>query len=103
MPKKIDPELRARAVRLARDHQQEEASPTRRWLRLKQLGLARESVRRWVPAAGGQPGQRGPCDAHARLFRRAARQGCAPPSPRGTRTPDMSRKFVWGQVRFLIS
>ncbi len=59
MPKKIDPELRARAVRLVRDHQQEYASPTEAMAAVaKQLGVARESVRRWVAQADVDAGTR---------------------------------------------
>jgi transposase-like protein len=61
MPKKIDPELRARAVRLVREHQQEYASVTEAMSAVaNQLGVARESVRRWVTQAdvdaGARPG-----------------------------------------------
>lgn len=60
MPKKIDPELRARAVRLVREHEQEYPSPTAAALAVaKQLGLGRETVRRWVQAevdAGAREG-----------------------------------------------
>ncbi|WP_187344378.1 hypothetical protein [Serinicoccus sp. CUA-874] len=43
MPKKIDPELRARAVRLVREHQQEYATVTEAMTAVaNQLGVARE-------------------------------------------------------------
>jgi transposase-like protein len=59
MPKKIDPELRARAVRLVREHQQEYATVTEAMVAVaKQLGVARESVRRWVNQAEVDAGDR---------------------------------------------
>ena len=59
MPKKIDPELRARAVRLVREHQQEYASVTEAMTAVaNQLGVARESVRRWVSQADVDAGDR---------------------------------------------
>jgi len=61
MPKKINPELKARAVRLVREHQQDYPSQTAAaQAAAKQLGLGRETVRRWVVQAevddGGRPG-----------------------------------------------
>lgn len=59
MPKKIDPELRARAVRLVLEHQQEYPSPTEAMVAVsKQLGVSRESVRRWVAQADVDAGRR---------------------------------------------
>lgn len=59
IPKKIDPELRARAVRLVRDHHEEHASTTEAMAAVaKQLGVARESVRRWVAHADDDAGTR---------------------------------------------
>lgn len=59
MPKKIDPELRARAVRLVREHQQEYATVTEAMTAVaNQLGVARESVRRWVTQAEVDSGDR---------------------------------------------
>ena len=59
MPKKIDPELRARAVRLVREHQQEYATVTEAMTAVaNQLGVARESVRRWVTQADVDSGDR---------------------------------------------
>ena len=49
MPKKIDEELKARAVRLVNDHQGEYSSLTAAAAVVaKQLGVGKESVRRWV-------------------------------------------------------
>ncbi len=61
MPKKVSPELRARAVRMVLEHQQDYPSLTAAALAVaKQLGLGRETVRRWVVQAevdsGGRPG-----------------------------------------------
>ena len=59
MPKKIDPELRVRAVRLVREHQQEYATVTEAMTAVaNQLGVARESVRRWVTQAEVDAGDR---------------------------------------------
>ncbi|TDE95744.1 hypothetical protein EXU48_05595 [Occultella glacieicola] len=59
MPKKIDPELRARAVRLVREHQQEYPSVTEAMVAVsKQLGVSRESVRRWVTQTEVDAGRR---------------------------------------------
>ena len=52
MPKKISPEVQARAVRLVREHQQDYPSLTAAAQAVaKQLGLGRETVRRWVVQA----------------------------------------------------
>jgi transposase-like protein len=61
MPKKIDPALRERAVRLVREHRGEYSSTTAASVAVaRQLGVARESVRRWVAQAdiddGARPG-----------------------------------------------
>ena len=59
MPKKIDEELRARAVRLVNDHLGEYPSVTAASAAVaKQLGVGRESVRRWVVQAQVDGGQR---------------------------------------------
>lgn len=52
MPKKIDPELRERAVRMVREHQQDYPSVTAASKAVaERLGLGRESVRRWAAQA----------------------------------------------------
>lgn len=61
MPKKINPELKARAVRMVQDHQADYPSVTAAAQAVaKQLGLGRETVRRWVVQAdidaGGRAG-----------------------------------------------
>ena len=61
MPKKIHPELKARAVRLVTEHQQEYSSLTAASAAVaRQLGVGTESVRRWVIQAqidaGDRPG-----------------------------------------------
>ena len=49
MPKKIDPELKARAVRLVSEHRGEYPTVTAAsQAAAKQLGVGKESVRRWV-------------------------------------------------------
>jgi transposase-like protein len=59
MPKKIDPEVQARAVRLVNDHLGEYASLTAASASVaKQVGVGRETVRRWVVQAQIDGGQR---------------------------------------------
>ena len=63
MPKKIDDELTAGAVRLVQDHRGEYASLTAAAAVVaKQLGVGKESVRRWVIQSQVDGGQRGRCD-----------------------------------------
>lgn len=62
MPRKIDPEVQARAVRLVTDHLGEYPSLTAASDAVaKQVGLGRETVRRWVVLVQAQidGGQRG--------------------------------------------
>ncbi len=60
MPKKIDPEVQARAVRLVNDHLGEYPSLTAASAAVaKQVGVGRETVRRWVVQAQVDGGQRG--------------------------------------------
>jgi transposase len=61
MPKTYDPEFKARAVRLVRDHLSDYRSVTAASLAVgAQLGVARETLRRWVAQAeidqGARPG-----------------------------------------------
>jgi transposase len=59
MPKKIDDELKARAVRLVQDHRGEYSSLTAAAAVVaKQLGVGKESVRRWVVQAEIDGGRR---------------------------------------------
>ena len=59
MPKKIDPALRSRAVRLVADHRGEYPSLTAACVAVaKQVGVGTESVRRWVVQAEIDAGHR---------------------------------------------
>jgi transposase len=59
MPKKINPEVKARAVRLVTEHRGEYPSLTAAAEAVaKQLGLGRETVRRWVVQAEVDAGRR---------------------------------------------
>ena len=52
MPKKYDPEVKARAVRMVREHMGDYGSVTAASVAVgAQLGIARESLRRWVAQA----------------------------------------------------
>ena len=59
MPKKIDPALRERAVRLVREHRAEYPSLSAASAAVaRQVGVGRESVRRWVLQADIDDGNR---------------------------------------------
>ena len=59
MPKKIDPQLRARCVRLVREHQQEYPSQFAAVTAVaRQEGVSKESVRRWLARADVDDGTR---------------------------------------------
>jgi transposase-like protein len=59
MPKKIDPELKVRVVRMVTEYQQEYASLTAASAAVaRKLGVGGESVRRWVLQAQVDSGQR---------------------------------------------
>jgi transposase-like protein len=59
MPKKIDPALRERAVRLVREHRAEYPSLTAASAAVaRQVGVGHESVRRWVLQADVDDGTR---------------------------------------------
>jgi transposase len=59
MPKKINSELKARALRLVQEHQQDYPSQTAAEQAVaKQLGLGRETVRRWMVQADIDAGER---------------------------------------------
>ena len=60
MPKKIDPVVRDRAVRLVREHLSEYPSLTAASAAVaRQVGVGHESVRRWVLQADVDDGTRG--------------------------------------------
>lgn len=59
MPKKIDEELKARAVRLVQEHRGEYSSLTAAAAVVaKQVGVGKETVRRWALQAEVDSGQR---------------------------------------------
>jgi transposase len=58
MPKKLDPELKARAVRLVMEHRSEYPTKTAAVLAVsKRVGVGKESLRRWVAQAEVDAGE----------------------------------------------
>src|SRR5690606_994029 len=59
MPKQIDPEVKARAVRLVMEHRAEYPTMTDAVLAVaRQVGVGKESLRRWVAQAEVDAGER---------------------------------------------
>ncbi len=59
MPKKFDPEIKVRAVRMVRDHLAEYGSVTKTSAMVgQQLGISPNTLRRWVVQADIDNGQR---------------------------------------------
>ena len=59
MPKKIDPELKARVVRMVLDHRAEYPTTSAAVLAVsRQVGVGKESLRRWVAQAEVDTGDR---------------------------------------------
>lgn len=97
MPKKIDPELRERAVRMVREHQQDYPSVTAASKAVaERLGLGRESVRRWVAQAeidaGAKPGVTSARSTLRSSGSRPRTSGCA----RTWRSSARQRLSSWG-------
>ena len=99
MPKKIDPALRARAVRLVREHRSEYPSLTAASAAVaRQVGVGHESVRRWVLQADIDDGTReGVTSVGAR--RDQAAEGRELSAARGRRYPERGDDFLRGGTR----
>src|SRR4029450_8740087 len=99
MPKKITPELRARAVRMVVEHLQDYPSRTTAAQAVaKQLGVGRETVRRWVVDAEIDAGAR----AGLRLGRAGGDQGVegeGAPAGGRQRDPEGGDDFLRGGTR----
>lgn len=79
MPKKIDPAVRERAVRLVQEHQAEYPSRFAACEAVaRQVGVGKETVRRWVVQAeidaGGRPGLTSVENAEIRRLKAENRQ-----------------------------
>jgi len=79
MPKKYDPEVKARAVRMVREHMGDYGSVTAASVAVgAQLGIARESLRRWVAQAdiddGARPGVTTTESEHVRALEQEVRE-----------------------------
>ena len=99
MPKKISPEVKARAVRMVQEHQQDYPSVTAAAAAVaKQLGLGRETVRRWVVDAEIDAGAR-PGTTSGRARRDQGTEGQGAPPGGGQRDPEGGHDFLRGRTR----
>ena len=94
MPKKIDPGLKERALRMVADHRQDYPSDTALAAAVaNQLGVGRGDARRWVVQAeidaGGRPGMT--TDEHAEIKRLKAEE---PAAAGGQRDPEGGHGFL---------
>lgn len=108
MPRKIDAQLRARCVRLVREHQQEYPTQTAAVTAVaRQEGVSRESVRRWLAQAeiddGARPGVTSEESAEIKRLKaenRRLKEGQRDPAPglefssRGNQTPETDDRGV---------
>lgn len=100
MPKKIDDELKARAVRLVQDHRGEYSSLTAAAAVVaKQLGVGKESVRRWALQAEIDGGRRqGPTSeerAEIKTLKAENERVIAPRTVTDVHVVDAVRDIAW--------